>query len=186
MCSLWYQTLYGALKRRGFHRDTVTAYWEYKSKTLSMLRKWLRKPAAMCGLKEMAKQELKDAKAEKKRAEENWRSLLSSKDPNDDKNIIWKLWSSRRRRSPIVCWRPFTNVPVIRGKSRLAFWSHGFLQWCWWDQRSRSHGFWSIGLFKTQVWICAHRCNGFLWQSWQCVHTSSATVLVMPEIEEVE
>ena len=36
----------------------------------------------------MAKQELKDAKAEKEEYEEKLKILLLPKDPNDDKNII--------------------------------------------------------------------------------------------------
>ena len=39
----------------------------------------------------MAKQELKDAKAEKEEYEEKLKILLLPKDPNDDKNIILEI-----------------------------------------------------------------------------------------------
>ncbi|MBU5900283.1 PCRF domain-containing protein, partial [Vibrio cholerae O1] len=42
-------------------------------------------------LEEMAKQELKDAKAEKEEYEEKLKILLLPKDPNDDKNIILEI-----------------------------------------------------------------------------------------------
>ena len=55
--------------------------------------------------KKMAKQELKDAKAEKEEYEEKLKILLLPKDPNDDKNIILEIrGAAGGDEAPIVCW----------------------------------------------------------------------------------
>ena len=136
-------------------------------------------------LEEMAKQELKDAKAEKEEYEEKLKILLLQKIQTMTRTLSFEIrgaaWGDEAQ---LFAGDPYKCTKKIRGKPRLALWSYGsFLQWRWWDQRSRSHGFWSIGLFKTQVWIwCPPGTTRFLCESQGRVHTSTATVLVMPEI----
>ena len=108
-------------KEEASTRDTVTAYREYKQVLQNIVdaEEMIKEAGGDADLEEMAKQELKDAKAEKEEYEEKLKILLLPKDPNDD-NYLGNPWGSWRRRSPIVCWRPLTNVPKIRRKPRLA------------------------------------------------------------------
>ena len=77
-------------KEEASTRDTVTAYREYKQVLQNIVdaEEMIKEAGGDADLEEMAKQELKDAKAEKEEYEEKLKILLLPKDPNDDKNII--------------------------------------------------------------------------------------------------
>ena len=80
-------------KEEASTRDTVTAYSEYKKvlQNITDAEDMIKDASGDADLEEMAKQELKDAKAEKEEYEEKLKILLLPKDPNDDKNIILEI-----------------------------------------------------------------------------------------------
>ena len=80
-------------KEEASTRDTVTAYREYKQVLQNIVdaEEMIKEAGGDADLEEMAKQELKDAKAEKEEYEEKLKILLLPKDPNDDKNIILEI-----------------------------------------------------------------------------------------------
>ena len=132
-------------KEEASTRDTVTAYREYKQVLQNIVdaEEMIKEAGGDADLEEMAKQELKDAKAEKEEYEEKLKILLLPKDPNDDKNIILE----------------------IRGAA----------------------GGDEAQLFAGDLLQMYHRVQRVpVTESQGRVHTSTATVLVMPEIEEVE
>ena len=73
---------YGAFKREASTRDTVTAYREYKQVLQNIIdaEEMIKEAGGDADLEEMAKQELKDAKAGKKKStKEKLKSFTSSK-----------------------------------------------------------------------------------------------------------
>ena len=80
-------------KEEASTRDTVTAYREYKQVLQNIVdaEEMIKEAGGDADLEEMAKQELKDAKAEKEEYEEKLKILLLPKDPNDDKNIFLEI-----------------------------------------------------------------------------------------------
>ena len=80
-------------KEEASTRDTVAAYREYKRvlQNITDAEEMIKDATGDADLEEMAKQELKDAKAEKEEYEEKLKILLLPKDPNDDKNIILEI-----------------------------------------------------------------------------------------------
>ena len=80
-------------KEEASTRDTVTAYREYKQVLQNIVdaEEMIKESGGDADLEEMAKQELKDAKAEKEEYEEKLKILLLPKDPNDDKNIYLEI-----------------------------------------------------------------------------------------------
>lgn len=62
-----------SFQRRSFNRDTVIAYREYKQVLQNIVdaEEMIKESGGDADLEEMAKQELKDAKAEKEEYEEN-------------------------------------------------------------------------------------------------------------------
>ena len=127
-------------KEEASTRDTVTAYREYKQVLQNIVdaEEMIKEAGGDADLEEMAKQELKDAKAEKEEYEEKLKILLLPKDPNDDKNIILEIRGAA-------------------GGDEAQLFAGDLLQM--YQKYAESQG---------------------------RVHTSTATVLVMPEIEEVE
>jgi len=138
-------------KEEASTRDTVTAYREYKQVLQNIVdaEEMIKEAGGDADLEEMAKQELKDAKAEKEEYEEKLKILLLPKDPNDDKNIILE----------------------IRGAAG----------------GDEAQLFAESVYSKLKYESGAHRVQRVpVTESQGRVHTSTATVLVMPEIEEVE
>ena len=93
MWSLIPNALWSFQKKKASTRDTVTAYREYKQVLQNIVdaEEMIKEAGGDADLEEMAKQELKDAKAEKEEYEEKLKILLLPKDPNDDKNIILEI-----------------------------------------------------------------------------------------------
>ena len=89
-------------KEEASTRDTVTAYREYKQVLQNIVdaEEMIKEAGGDADLEEMAKQELKDAKAEKEEYEEKLKILLLPKDPNDDKNIILKSVGQQEETKP--------------------------------------------------------------------------------------
>ena len=102
-------------------------------------------------LEEMAKQELKDAKAEKEEYEEKLKILLLPKDPNDDKNIILEIRGAAGGDEAQLFAGDLLQMYQKYAESQG--WRFEVLYWRWRDQRSRSHGLWAISLLETQVRI---------------------------------
>ena len=84
MTRMWYLTpnvLWSFQKKRLPTRDTVTAYREYKQVLQNIVdaEEMIKESGGDADLEEMAKQELKDAKAEKEEYEEKLKILLLPK-----------------------------------------------------------------------------------------------------------
>ena len=140
-------------------------------------------------LEEMAKQELKDAKAEKEEYEEKLKILLLPKDPNDDKNIILEIRGAAGG----------DEAALFAGDLLTMYQKYAEAQgWRFEVMEASMNG---VGGFKEVVAMVsgqsvysklkyesgAHRVQRVpVTESQGRVHTSTATVLVMPEVEEVE
>lgn len=94
-------------KEEASTRDTVTTYREYKQviQAIADAEEMIKDASGDSELEEMAKEELKESKAAKEDYEEKLKILLLPKDPNDDKNIIWKSVEL-----PVVMRLPFLLV----------------------------------------------------------------------------
>ena len=151
-------------KEEASTRDTVTAYREYKKVLQNIIdaEEMIKDASGDADLEEMAKQELKDAKAEKEEYEEKLKILLLPKDPNDDKNIILEIRGAAGgdEASYNGVGGIKEVVAMVSGQSVYS---------------------------KLKYESGAHRVQRVpVTESQGRVHTSTATVLVMPEIEEVE
>ena len=136
----------------------------------------------------MAKQELKDAKAEKKSTKKKLKILLLPKDPNDDKNIILEIRGAtgETKHSCLLV----TSCRCTKNTRKSQGWRFEVME-------ASYNG---VGGIKEVVAMVsgqsvysklkyesgAHRVQRVpVTESQGRVHTSTATVLVMPEIEEV-
>ncbi|MGC4432024.1 PCRF domain-containing protein, partial [Streptococcus suis] len=74
-------------------RETVAVYRDYKKvlQNITDAEEMIKDASGDSELEEMAKEELKEAKATKEEYEEKLKILLLPKDPNDDKNIILEI-----------------------------------------------------------------------------------------------
>ena len=140
-------------------------------------------------LKELAKEELAESKENVEKLEEELKILLIPKDPNDDKNIIVEMRAgaggdeaglfvadvARMYRSYAESrnWKVETlsfNESGIGGFKELVFMISG-------------HGAYSIFKYESGV----HRVQRIpATESGGRIHTSTITVAIMPEVEEVE
>ena len=75
------QAFHGAFKEEASTRDTVTAYREYKQVLQNIVdaEEMIKESGGDADLEEMAKQELKDAKAEKRRIRRKTENFAPSK-----------------------------------------------------------------------------------------------------------
>ncbi len=154
-------------KEEASTRDTVTAYREYKQVLQNIVdaEEMIKESGGDADLEEMAKQELKDAKAEKEEYEEKLKILLLPKDPNDDKNIILEIRGAAGGDEAALFAGDLLTifkevVAMVSGQSVYS---------------------------KLKYESGAHRVQRVpVTESQGRVHTSTATVLVMPEVEEVE
>ncbi|MFQ6975662.1 MAG: PCRF domain-containing protein [Oscillibacter sp.] len=140
-------------------------------------------------LKDMAQEELNTAKAEKERLFDELRVLLLPRDPNDDKNVIVEIRGGvggRRARS-----LPPTSTACMRctRKSGGTAWSCSTTTIRSWavlrklTLSSAAMGAYSRFKFESGV----HRVQRVPeTESGGRVHTSTATVAVLPEMEEVD
>ena len=178
-------------KEEASTRDTVTAYREYKQVLQNIVdaEEMIKESSGDADLEEMAKQELKDAKAEKEEYEEKLKILLLPKDPNDDKNIILEIRGAAGG----------DEAQLFAGDLLQMYQKYAESQGWRFEVMEASYN--GVGGIKEVVAMVsgqsvysklkyesgAHRVQRVpVTESQGRVHTSTATVLVMPEIEEVE
>ena len=178
-------------KEEASTRDTVTAYREYKQVLQNIVdaEEMIKESGGDADLEEMAKQELKDAKAEKEEYEEKLKILLLPKDPNDDKNIILEIRGAAGG----------DEAQLFAGDLLQMYQKYAESQGWRFEVMEASYN--GVGGIKEVVAMVsgqsvysklkyesgAHRVQRVpVTESQGRVHTSTATVLVMPEIEEVE
>lgn len=171
-------------------RETVASYKNYKavvegiSETEEMLNENLEPEMA-----EMAKEELADLKGQKDELEEKIKILMLPKDENDDKNIIMEirgaaggdeaqlfagdLFSMYQRYAEAQGWKTEVmnaNITGIGGYKEITFMITGNNVYSKLKYESGAHRVQRVPSTESQG----------------RVHTSTATVVVMPEAEEVE
>ncbi|QIL46288.1 peptide chain release factor 1 [Vagococcus coleopterorum] len=171
-------------------RETVEVYRRYKevvsgiSETEEMLGEKLD-----AEMQEMAKEELSDLKAEKEELEERIKVLLIPKDPNDDKNIIMEIRGAAGG----------DEAALFAGDLFEMYQSYASSQG--WKFEVMEANITGIGGYKEVIVMItgenvfsklkyesgAHRVQRVpSTESQGRVHTSTATVVVLPEAEEVE
>ena len=178
-------------KEEASTRDTVTAYREYKQVLQNIVdaEEMIKEAGGDADLEEMAKQELKDAKAEKEEYEEKLKILLLPKDPNDDKNIILEIRGAAggdeaqlfagdllqmyQKYAESQGWRCEiidANEPELGGFKEVIFSVDG--------ENVYSKMKFESGVHRVQR-VPATETQGR-------VHTSTVTVAVLPEMEDVD
>lgn len=170
-------------------QDVITAYREYKDVTtqLSDAKEMLEDDDDE--MREMAKMEISELSEQKEELEERLRILLLPKDPNDDKNVIMEVRGAAGGDEAAL----FAG-DLFRMYSRYAE-SQG------WKIDVMDSNTTGVGGFKEVVFMIngngaysklkfengAHRVQRVPeTESGGRIHTSTATVVVMPEAEEVE
>ena len=178
-------------KEEASTRDTVTAYREYKQVLQNIVdaEEMIKEAGGDADLEEMAKQELKDAKAEKEEYEEKLKILLLPKDPNDDKNIILEIRGAAGG----------DEAQLFAGDLLQMYQKYAESQGWRFEVMEASYN--GVGGIKEVVAMVsgqsvysklkyesgAHRVQRVpVTESQGRVHTSTATVLVMPEVEMQE
>ncbi len=178
-------------KEEASTRDTVTAYRDYKKIIQNMkdAEEIIKAAAGDAELEEMAKEELKAAKIEKEVYEEKLKFLLLPKDPNDDKNIILEIRGAAGGDEAALFAGDLLNMYQKYAESQ---------GWRFDVMEVSLNG---VGGLKEVIAMVsgqsvysklkyesgAHRVQRVpVTESQGRVHTSTATVLVMPEVEEVD
>ena len=165
-------------KEEASTRDTVAAYREYKRvlQNITDAEEMIKDATGDADLEEMAKQELKDAKTEKEEYEEKLKILLLPKDPNDDKNIILEIRGAAGG----------DEASLFAGDLLTMYQKYAESQgWKFEIMEASMNG---VGGFKEVVAMVSGQSvySKLKYESGANRHTSTATVLVMPEIEEIE
>ena len=175
------------LKERNELEPIVAAYraYEQAQQTIADATEMLSDP----DMKEMAQEELHEAKAEEKRLEDELKILLLPKDPNDDKNIFVEIRGGAGGEESALfaadLYRMYTMYADKRG----------------WQTEVMSASETELGGYKEIVFRVAgdkvysrlkfesgvHRVQRVPeTESQGRVHTSTTTVAVLPEAEEVD
>ena len=169
-------------------RETVTVYREYKQviQNITDAEEMIKEASGDPDLEEMAKEELKAAKEE---YEERLKILLLPKDPNDDKNIILEIRGAAGG----------DEAALFAGDLLNMYQKYAETQGWRFEVMEASYN--GVGGIKEVVAMVsgqsvysklkyesgAHRVQRVpVTESQGRVHTSTATVLVMPEVEEVD
>ena len=172
-------------------RETVQVYRDYKKvlQAISDSEEMIKDAAGDVDLEDMAKEELKIAKAEKEEFEDRLKILLLPKDPNDDKNIILEIRGAAGGDEAALFAGDLLNMYQRYAESQA---------WKFEVMEASLNG---VGGYKEVVVMVsgqsvysklkyesgAHRVQRVpVTESQGRVHTSTATVLVMPEVEDVE
>ncbi|GBG97281.1 peptide chain release factor 1 [Lactococcus termiticola] len=172
-------------------RDTVATYQEYKKvlETISDSEEMLGESGLDDDMKEMLKEELSEAKSAKVDLEEKIKILLLPKDPNDDKNIILEIRGAAGGDEAALFAGDLLNMYQHYAESQG------------WKFEVMEASITGIGGYKevsalisgTSVYSKlkyesgAHRVQRVpVTETQGRVHTSTATVLVMPEVEEFD
>ena len=171
-------------------RETVEAYNRYKQ-VLDGIEEdeMILKEESDTDIVEMAKEELAELKLEKSALEERIKILLIPKDPNDDKNIIMEIRGAAGGDEAALFAGDLYNMYTRYAESQG------------WKVETLEASVTGIGGYKEVIMMItgdnvysklkfengAHRVQRVpVTESQGRVHTSTATVVVMPEAEEVE
>lgn len=171
-------------------QETVDAYRQYKS-----VKEQIKDAKAMledkldADMKEMVKEELSELEAESKELEEQLKILLIPKDPNDDKNVIVEIRGAAGGDEAALfaatLYRMYSRFAEVNG----------------WKTEIIEGNYTELGGFKEVIFMIngkgafsklkfengAHRVQRVPeTESGGRIHTSTATVAVLPEAEEVE
>lgn len=173
------------------NRETVTTYRKYKEilQTIKDSEELIKESGGDSELEEMAKEELKLSKIAKEEYEEKLKILLLPKDPNDDKNIILEIRGAAGG----------DEATLFAGDLLQMYQKYAESQGWKFEVMEASYN--GVGGIKEVIVMVsgqsvysklkyesgAHRVQRVpITESQGRVHTSTATVLVMPEVEEVE
>ncbi|MBU7567459.1 peptide chain release factor 1 [Weissella hellenica] len=178
-------------KEEGSLRDTVEKYKHYKDVTDSIAEneEILREEANDSELEELAKEELKELRAEKETVEEELKILLLPKDPNDDKNIIMEIHGAAGGDEGALFAANLYDMYVRYAEKQN--WQVEIID----ENKTEIGGYKEIVLMitgdnvysKLKFENGAHRVQRVPeTESAGRVHTSTATVGVMPEYEDVD
>jgi len=177
-------------KEQSSLEETVTTYREYKS-VISQLddAKAMFEEKLDDEMREMVKAEIADLSKSKEQLEERLKILLLPKDPNDDKNVIVEIRGAAGGDEAAL----FAS-DLYRMYTRFAE-RHGFRVEVMEVNETDIGGFKEIifsvtgnGAYsKLKFESGAHRVQRIpTTESGGRIHTSTATVLVLPEVEELE
>ncbi|OFI47535.1 peptide chain release factor 1 [Floricoccus penangensis] len=172
-------------------RETVAAYRDYKKtlETISESEELLGESGLDDEMIELAKEELKEAKSHKEDLEEEMKILLLPKDPNDDKNIIMEIRGAAGGDEAALFAGDLLNMYQKYAESQG------------WKFEIMEANVTGIGGYKEVIAMIsgdsvysklkyesgAHRVQRIpSTESQGRVHTSTATVVVLPEAEDVE
>ncbi|MDM8279366.1 peptide chain release factor 1 [Ligilactobacillus agilis] len=172
-------------------RETVEKYNQYKevSQRISDDEEMLNEGLDDDEMTEMVKAELADSKDEKQALEEEIKILLIPKDPNDDKNIIMEIRGAAGGDEASLFAGDLFNM--YSKYAERQGWSIEVID----RNMTEVGGFKEIALLingknvysKLKYESGAHRVQRVpVTESAGRVHTSTATVVVMPEAEDVE
>ena len=176
-------------KERAVLDPQVTAFLQYKKNeaAVSEAKELIRDPDPE--LVEMGKEELKRLDREQEKLEEELRELLLPRDPNDDKNIIVEVRGAVGGDEANIfagdLFRMYTRYAESQG------WKIQILD----ENYSESGGFAMVSFkisgkrvySKLKFESGAHRVQRVpKTEASGRIHTSTATVLVMPEAEEID
>ena len=172
-------------------RETVQKYNQYKevSQRISDDEEMLNEGLDDDEMTEMVKAELADSKDEKQALEEEIKILLIPKDPNDDKNIIMEIRGAAGGDEASLFAGDLFNM--YSKYAERQGWSIEVID----RNMTEVGGFKEVALLingknvysKLKYESGAHRVQRVpVTESAGRVHTSTATVVVMPEAEDVE
>lgn len=172
-------------------RETVEKYNQYKevSQRISDDEEMLNEGLDDDEMTEMVKAELADSKDEKQALEEKIKILLIPKDPNDDKNIIMEIRGAAGGDEASLFAGDLFNM--YSKYAERQGWSIEVID----RNMTEVGGFKEVALLingknvysKLKYESGAHRVQRVpVTESAGRVHTSTATVVVMPEAEDVE
>lgn len=172
-------------------RETVEKYNQYKevSQRISDDEEMLNEGLDDDEMTEMVKAELADSKNEKQALEEEIKILLIPKDPNDDKNIIMEIRGAAGGDEASLFAGDLFNM--YSKYAERQGWSIEVID----RNMTEVGGFKEVALLingknvysKLKYESGAHRVQRVpVTESAGRVHTSTATVVVMPEAEDVE
>ncbi|MEL6383016.1 MAG: peptide chain release factor 1 [Cyanobacteria bacterium J06626_18] len=178
-------------KARSSLEDTVTAYdtWKQVQEELAGAREIYREASSDPDLKEMAAEEVNDLEAKQAELEKRLKILLLPRDPNDEKNIMLEIRAGTGGDEASI-WAG----DLVRMYSRYAESQN-------WRVQLVSESLADMGGFKEAVLEVkgarvysklkyeagVHRVQRVpVTEAGGRVHTSTATVAIMPEVDDVE
>ena len=178
-------------KEEGSLRETVETFKHYKQvvESIEENEEILREEANDSELEKLAKEELKDLRVEKESLEEQIKILLLPKDPNDDKNIIMEIHGAAGGDEGALFAADLYDM-YLRYAEKEG-WTVEIID----ENKTEIGGYKEIVLMitgdnvysKLKFENGAHRVQRVPeTESAGRVHTSTATVGVMPEYEDVD